>query len=209
MFCLHMDSSQEQSRASCLGWGCWGLPGFFSVAHAFTFNLCLLQNHDVGCFQHGGLLNSTSTEALHPVTLLSWTFLCITGYRQSPWCLHQMPVMHTQLWPIPSDSTYHPVGVRIIGVIQHLCLAVVSFASSRTNFSRDLAPLLKNWGPSLGYAALSMLLVSTELMGMSPSGLKPPNTVQVWPLHAVLVSLCSLFLNIGKQGGSLHIPRHI
>lgn len=151
MFLLHMDSSQEQSRASCLGWGCWGLPGSFPVAHAFAFNLCLLQNHGVECFQHGGLVNSTSAEALHPVTLLSWTFLCITGYRQPPWCLptYQMPVMHTQLWPIPSDLTYHPVGVRIIGVIQCLCLAVVSSASCRTNFSCDPAALCKNRGPIL------------------------------------------------------------
>lgn len=108
MFRLHTDSSQEQSRASCLGWGCWGLPGFFPVAHAFIFNLCLLQNHDVVCFQHGGLLNSTSTEALHPVTLLSWTFLCITGYRHPPWCLptHQMPVMHTYSAVINSFRLY-------------------------------------------------------------------------------------------------------
>lgn len=39
------------------------------------------------------------------------------------------------------------VGVRIIGVIQCLCLAVVSSASSRTNFSCDPTALYKNRGP--------------------------------------------------------------
>jgi hypothetical protein len=43
--------------------------------------------------------------------------------------------------------THHPVGVRITGVIQSLCLAVISSASSLTKFPRDPAPLLENRGP--------------------------------------------------------------
>lgn len=95
VFYLNVDSNQEQARTSCPGWGCWGLPGSFPVARAF--NLCFLQNPSVGCFQHGGFLNPTSTDALDPVILFSWAFLCITGHWQHPWYLptHQRPTMLT------------------------------------------------------------------------------------------------------------------
>lgn len=98
--CLMFLPSYGQQPRTIKSFMLWlGLLGGFLAPSLLpvAFNLCLLQKPRVGCFQHGGFCNPISTDALDPVILFSWTFLCITGYWQHPWCLptHQRPIMYT------------------------------------------------------------------------------------------------------------------
>lgn len=122
---------------------------------------------------HGDLFNPSSTDALDPVTLLSWAFLCITGHQQHLWLLptHQMPVMHAHPWPM-NPFWFCPSSCGS----QNLS-AVVSSSSFLTIFPYDPALLLKKLRLHLGCSAYLCCASAKELMSLRLSGLKPSYTV--------------------------------
>lgn len=90
-----------------------------ACVHALAFYLCLLQNHGVGCPQHGSLFNPSSTDALDPVTFFSWAWLPYASQDISSISSFFLPtrcqscMASCDQW-VPSDLACCPVGVRTI-----------------------------------------------------------------------------------------------